>query len=383
MSAAAITLDLSRSLNADPRLGHNRWHPDIPPIGEIAPGETLDVDLRDGLDMQINPASTLDDVIALDVRRGHPMTGPFVITGAEPGDLLQVDILDIQPDDFGYTIVIPGLGLLSDRFEAPFLVKWTVSNGVARSEQLPGVAITGRPFLGVVGVAPSRASLESYANREAELGKTGALVLPPDELSAVPVSGAPAKEGLRTAPPRENGGNMDIKQLFAGSSVLLPVDVPGALFSVGDTHFAQGDGESCGVAIEMNAHARLRFALHKSGELTWRPRTPLVEFSETGESRSTDRYFSTTGIPIDKNGHNHYLDVHLAAKNALDELVDYLSQVRGYTEAQAYIIVSVASDLRISSIVNVPNAVVSAVLPLHIFEDGQGSRVFASCGEMS
>lgn len=369
MSNSTITLELSKSLAADPRLGHNRWHPDIEPIAEVVSGDTLDVDLRDGLDMQINADSTIDDVIALDVRRGHPMTGPFTIRDAEPGDLLHVEILDIAPDDFGYTIVIPGLGLLSDRFSEPFLVKWNIADNVARSGQLPGIAVRGRSFLGVMGVAPSHASLQRYAQREATLAETGAFVLPPDAQSAVPGTGAVATEGLRTAPPRENGGNMDIKQLCAGSIVHLPVDLAGALFSVGDAHFAQGDGESCGVAIEMNARARLHFRLTKQSDLKWHPRTPFFEFTEDNATHERQRFLATTGIPIDRAGQNHYLDVHLAARNALDELVDYLTQIRGYTESQAYIIVSVASDLRISSIVNVPNAVVSAVLPLEIFED--------------
>lgn len=378
MSDSKITLELSKSLAADPQLGHNRWHPDIEPIAEVFPGDTLDLDLRDGLDMQINAGSTIDDVVALDVRRGHPMTGPFTIHGAEPGDLLHVEILEIDADDFGYTIVIPGLGLLSDRFSEPFLVKWDIVDNVARSQQLPGIAVRGRSFLGVMGVAPSHASLLRYAQREATLAATGVLVLPPDAQSAVPGTGAVATEGLRTAPPRENGGNMDIKQLCAGSIVHLPVDVSGALFSVGDAHFAQGDGESCGVAIEMNARARLRFTLTKQRDRRWHPRTPFFEFTEDTANQGRQRFFATTGIPVDRAGQNHYLDVHLAAKNALDELVDYLTQVRGYTESQAYIIVSVASDLRISSIVNVPNAMVSAVLPLEIFEDaetgtGQGS----------
>ena len=262
---------------------------------------------------------------------------------------------------------MPGLGLLSHRFSQPFLVKWTIASGVARSEQIPGVAIRGEPFLGVVGVAPSHASLKRYFQRESTLAETGVLVLPPDPISCVPSTGRVPSEGLRTAPPRENGGNMDIRQLGAGSMVRLPVDVVGALISLGDTHFAQGDGESCGVAIEISAHARVKIDLHKVADLKWRPTYPSYEFTEV--QSPPRRFFATTGIPIARDGANRFLDVELAAANALDELVDYLSVEREFTEEQAYIIVSAAADLRISSIVNVPNALVSAVLPLDIFEE--------------
>jgi formamidase len=362
-----IELDLERPLVEAPELGHNRWHPEIPPVLRVRPGETATLDLRDGLDMQITPASTLDDVVALDVTRGHPMTGPIFVEGAEPGDLLDVEILDIAPADWGFTIVLPGLGLLAERFSEPFVVKWDIRDGVARSPELPGIAVRGRPFLGVVGVAPSPARLREFAAREQALLEEGALVMPPEPRGAVPASGVGATDGLRTVPPRENGGNMDVKQLTAGATVTFAVEVPGALFSVGDPHFAQGDGESCGVAIELAARTTLRFGLRKADAVAWTPRNPAFVFSEEGgEAR---RCIATTGVSVDRDGTNRYLDVFLAARNALDDLVDYLVAERGYTENQAYVVVSVAADLRISEIVDVPNALVSAVLPLDIFEN--------------
>ena len=294
------------------------------------------------------------------------MTGPVFVEGAEPGDLLDVEILEIEPADWGYTIVLPRLGLLDFRFEEPFVVEWDLSGGIARSEQIPGVAIPGAPFLGVVGVAPSAERLAAYAAREQALLDTGALVMPPDVRGAVP-SGPIGAVALRTVPPRENGGNMDIKQFTSGTTATFAVQVPGALFSVGDPHFAQGDGESCGVAIEMAAETTLRFRLRKANEVAWEPQNPSFVYTEPASAAR--RFFATTGLSLDRDGSNRFLDVFAAARNALDELVDYLVLERGLTPNQAYVLVSVAADLKISEIVDVPNALVSAVIPLDIFEE--------------
>jgi formamidase len=365
-----LEVDASRSLLDDPTNGHNRWHPAIPPVLTIAPGDEVTFDLRDGLDVQITPGSTVDDVLTLDVNRGHPMTGPLYVDGAEPGDLLDVEILEINPANWGYTIILPNLGLLDFRFAEPFVVEWDLTDGIARSEQIPGVAIPGEPFLGVIGVAPALERVRKFAAREQALLDQGALVMPPEPRGAAPASGVAADEGLRTVPPRENGGNMDVKQLTAGTTVTFGVEVEGALFSVGDPHFAQGDGESCGVAIEMAAQTTLRFNLRKGGDLAWRPRNPVFEYT-TIASATDRRYIATTGVSINRDGSNAFLDVFAAARNALDELVDYLVAERGFSPNQAYVLVSVAADLKISEIVDVPNALVSAVLPLDIFEDGR------------
>ena len=364
-----LEIDATRPLIDDPANGHNRWHSAIPYVLDIEPGESVLFQLRDGLDVQIRPDSTTDDVAAMDLNRGHPLTGPVSISGAEPGDLLDVEILDVTPADWGYTIIMPNFGVLGDRFSEPFLVKWDLHGGVARSPELPGVAIPGEPFLGVVGVAPSPERVRQFAAREHALLETGAPVMPPDPRGAVPSAGVAATDGLRTVPPRENGGNMDVKQLTAGTRVTFAVEVPGALLSVGDPHFAQGDGESCGVAIEMAAEATLRLSLRKADEVLWRPANPVFEYTApTGKAPASRRYIATTGIPLDRDGSNQYLDVFMAARNALAELVDYLVAERGYTANQAYVLVSVAADLRISEIVDVPNALVSAALPLDIFE---------------
>jgi formamidase len=358
-----LEVDTGVGLVHAPERGHNRWHPAIPPVLTIEPGEQVSFDLRDGLDVQIRPDSGVQDVLDLDVNRGHPMTGPVAIAGAEPGDLLDVEILDIAPADWGYTIVLPGLGLLGHRFDEPFVVSWDLRGGVARSKDLPGVAVPGAPFLGVIGVAPSAQRVAEFAAREQALLDTGVLVMAPDARSAVPSEGVAATEGLRTVPPRENGGNMDVKQLTAGATVTFAVEVPGALFSVGDPHFAQGDGESCGVAIEMAATCTLRFGLRKAADVAWRPRCPVFEFTDP----AGERCFATTGVCVDFDGTNRFLDVEMAARNALDEMVDYLVAERGLTANQAYVLVSVAADLKISEIVDVPNALVSATLPLSVF----------------
>lgn len=367
---AHLSVDASRPLVDSPLNGHNRWHPEIPPVVAVDPGAAVRFDLRDGLDVQVRPHSTIDDVLALDVNRGHPLTGPVYVNGAEPGDLLDVDVLDVEPANWGFTIILPNLGLLSYRFTEPFVVKWDLEGGFARSPDLPGVAIPGEPFLGVMGVSPSIDRVRAFTAREQKLRETGALVMPPDPRCAIPADGIPATEGLRTVPPRENGGNMDAKQLTAGTRVTFSVEVPGALLSVGDPHFAQGDGESCGVAIEMAARTTLRLSLRKSSSLSWRPTNPVFEFRAPTEAVPTRRrYIATTGVSIDRDGSNHFLDVFHAARNALDELVNYLIGEHGYSPNQAYVLVSVAADLRISEIVDVPNALVSAALPLDIFED--------------
>ena len=192
----------------------------------------------------------------------------------------------------------------------------------------------------------------------------------PASTSAFPSGGSAAVDGLRTAPPREIGGNIDIKQLRAGSVLTLPVDVPGALFSAGDCHFAQGDGEATGTAIEITATVKLRFDVVKRDEATWQPRYPSFEYAEEpAPSPTPRRWIGTTGLPIDTDGRNGFLDLTLCAREAIREMIDYLGSTRGLTREQAYILVSVAGDLRISEGVDIPNPIVSVHLPLDVFEN--------------
>jgi formamidase len=258
-----IEIDRSQPLHKQPRTGHNRWHPDIPPILRVDPGDSVELQTRDAADGQIGPNSTAEDVARVDLSVVHPLTGPVYVNGAEPGDLLEVQIGEITPQPFGFTVEIPGFGFLRDYFPQPFIVRWSIDGGFAVSDDLPGVRIPGAPFMGVIGVAPSAELLRQMTEREAELLGRGGAVLPPDKTGAVPWDEPIASTALRTIPPRETGGNLDIKQLTAGTTLLMPVFQEGALFSAGDAHFAQGDAEACGTAIEMGATFRAALRLRK------------------------------------------------------------------------------------------------------------------------
>jgi formamidase len=365
----SITIDRQKRLAAEPEKGHNRWHEAIPPVVEAAPGEEVEIETRDAFDGQITPATTATDLLRCDLNLVHPLTGPVYIAGAEPGDLLEVEIRDMQPAPFGYTVQVPGFGFLRDAFPDPYIAKWTLKDGFAQSADLPGVRIPDGAFVGVIGVAPSKALRETVTRREAELAGRGGIALPPELQGAVPDAAPIAAEALRTIPPRENGGNMDIKQLSKGARLLLPVFVDGALFSVGDAHFAQGDGEACGTAIEMAGTILVRFSLLK-GEAQRRairfPRFERDDYYFPPELAAPRRFLATTGMSIRADGTNESEDTTLSARNALLSMIDLLVE-RGWSRQQAYAICSVAVDLKLSELVDVPNMVVSAFLPLDIF----------------
>ena len=268
------------------------------------------------------------------------------------------------------TLVWPGsgFGLLPEDFEEPLIVHWEICDGVARSPDMPGVTIEGRPFLGIMGVAPSHARMAQITAREARLAASGFALLSPDPTLPPPPAGCPQREGFSTAPPREIGGNMDIRQLTAGSMLTLPVDVPGALFSAGDSHFAQGDGEVTGTAIEITG--RCGFA-SRSSRGPSNTGSPVSRLSSTGSSpahRAGAAISRRRGFPSTGKVENGYLDLTMAAKEAVREMIACLVATRGLTGAQAYVLVSVAGDLRISECVDVPNALVSVHLPLDVFD---------------
>jgi formamidase len=364
-----VSVSRDRSILEDPTNSHNRWWPDLPPVAAIAPGEEVVVECRDGMDGQVHRGSDSTSLAGLNLDANHPLTGPIEIRGARPGDILEVETLGIDCDALGATYVIPGFGLLGDLFDEAELIRWEIENGVARSPDLPGVTIRGEPYLGTVGVAPSWELLERASAREAELLGRGGSVLPPQPAAAVPATEPFASRSLRTIPPRENGGNLDIRQAGIGSRLLLPVLVDGALLSVGDIHFAQGDGESCGTAIEVAGIARLRVALRPASELSWRPRFPVILFTTPPEPPGGRRCIATTGIPLSDTGELGDMDLTLAARRALLELLEHLVATRGYSRAQAYALASVAADLRVSEAVNVPSPIVSAILPLDVFDE--------------
>jgi formamidase len=366
----SITIDRTKRLKEEPHTGHNRWHPDIPPLIEVNPGEEVVLETRDASDGQIKPNMTVADLANLDAKVAHPLTGPVYIKGARPGDLLEIEYLDILPQPCGWTRNRPGAGFLRDLFTEPYLAHWNIKDGWATSPQIPGVRIPNGSFMGTAGIAPSRAQLEAWSRREAALVARGGIAFLPDPQDAVPSRGAIAEEGLRTLPPRENCGNVDAKQLTKGSRLLIPVNVEGALYSAGDGHFAQGDSECCITAIEMGATAVVRFRLH-AGEaarhhIRW-PRFAHPGYFAAPEWAAPRNFIATMGMPIREDGTQEGEDLTLAARNALINMIELL-QERGWSREQAYIICSVAVDLRVSNVVDLPNVTVSAFLPEDIFQ---------------
>lgn len=369
-SAVYIAIDRAKTLAEEPTTGHNRWHPDIPPIATVKPGQVVGLETRDAIDSQITATSTVADLARVNFNVVHPLTGPIFVKGAEPGDLLEVTVVEIEPQPFGFTTQMPGFGFLHDLYTEPHLVRWTIANGFATSPDLPGVRIPGAPFMGVMGVAPSHELLERINQREADLTRRGGRVMPPEAAGAVPTDPAVARAAMRTIAPHETGGNVDIKQLTKGTTLRIPVYVPGALFSAGDAHFAQGDGESCGTAVEMAATCYCSFNIIKGAAAARNIRDLQFyrnDYFTAPEMAVPRRFFATTGQCYTREGVNFSEDITLAARNALLNMIDHLVDERGFTRQQAYAVCSVAVDLKISEVVDIPNFVVSAFLPLDIF----------------
>jgi len=364
-----IHIDRNKPLAAEPHCGHNRYHPEIAPVIEVGEGEEIGLETRDALDGQITPATTVADFPSLNSGAVHPLTGPVFVKGAEPGDILEIEFTDIVAQPTAFSMIMPGLGFLRDVMTDPFLVHWRIADGWAVSDEIPGVRIPGAPFMGVSGVAPSAELLAAWTAREQRVIERGGMALPPDANGAVP-TGRCGLTGLRTLPPRENGGNFDVKQLTKGSKLFLPVFVPGGLFSTGDGHFAQGDGEVCVTAVEMGATAVVRFKVHK-GLATRRKFTAPVFSRETyfADPRfaAPERFLGVMGMPINAAGEIEAENLTLACRNAVLHMMELL-QERGFSREQAYVICSVAVDLRVSNVVDVPNYVVSALLPEAIFD---------------
>jgi formamidase len=365
----SIEIDRSKRLKDERQLGHNRWHPDIPPVVEVDPEEEVVLETRDASDSQIKPGMGVTDLEGMDSKVAHPLTGPVYVKGARPGDLLEIEYVDIIPQPYGWTRNRPGAGFLRDLFLEPYLAHWEIKDGWATSPQLPGVRIPNGSFMGTAGIAPSHAQMEKWAAREAGLMARGGIVSPPDPEDAIPSTDPIASQGLRTIPPRENCGNVDAKQLTKGSRLLIPVGVDGALYSVGDGHFAQGDSECCITAIEMGATVAVRFRIHQGEAARHNIRWP--RFSHPGyfappEWAAPRNFIATMGMPIRDDGSQEGEDLTLAARNALVNMIELL-QERGWSREQAYILCSVAVDLKISNAVDLPNVTVSAFLPEDIF----------------
>ena len=287
----------------------------------IAPGETIEFHPQDSSGGQLNPNSTLADLAKLDFGKVNPVAGPVYIDGAEPGDAIKVTLLGFTPSGWGWTANIPGFGLLADQFKDPALHIWKYNpDTLAPAMYGPGGRVPLKPFCGTIGLAPAEPGVHSIV------------------------------------PPRRMGGNMDIRDMSAGTVLYLPVEVAGGLFSVGDTHATQGDGEVCGTAIESPCALAAKFDLVKGANLAF-PR-----FTTAGPvSRHFDEkgYEATTGIGP---------DLMEAARNAVSGMIDLLTARYKMSAVDAYMLCSVCGDLRISEIVDMPNWVVSFYFPRMIFE---------------
>ena len=365
----------------------NRLHPAIPMAASADPGQTIVLHTRNASDFELDPNSTYDDPR----RPGspvHPMTGPVFINGAEVGDLLAVTLVDIEPGPYGYTSITGG-GWVTDRFENSLRVVWTLDRTSAVSEGLPGVRIPHNSFPGLVTTLPGPEQAQEMLDRERQLAEAGGSVSLPDPENAYPAEvcgpdGSHWEECLRSYPPREHGGNLDIRYLGVGVTLYLPCYVDGCGLAVGDVHYAQGDGEVSGTAIEMDATVTLTTQIIKGGGAS--ERGPHFEGPSSLLDIPSGRFYATTGFPLKDAGEvppemvylesdkvaplsNLSRDLSLAARAALLEMIDYISTTYGFTREQAYIIASVAVDLRIGQLVDAPNVGVTAVLPLDIFEE--------------
>ncbi len=304
---------------------HNKWDNSLTPILIVGDGDVVEVETKEASDGQITQSSTAKDLAKLDFSRIHPLTGPIAVEGAEPGDVIEIEFLEFKDMGWGWTGVIPGFGLFGqDPYTTPIdlagpaLKIWNIKDGRAYAKFGDvEVEIPGMPFAGVIGTA------------------------------------LPYRGKWSTIPPRENGGNMDIKQLTLGSVLYLPVFVKGALVSIGDTHFAQGDGEVCGTAIEAPMRVKFRVRLHKNVGL----KQPVFKFNRMRDLTFSE-YIAYPGIAP---------NLWDAIKSATLGIINMLS--RFMEPVEAYMLTSVAMDLKISEVVDVPNWIVTAFFPLDVIKD--------------
>jgi formamidase len=358
------------ALNEQAHIGHNRWHPEIKPKLYIKPGEEVVLEAIDPFDGQITHHGDCDELCRLDTSHCHPLTGPVYVDGAEPGDLLDVEILGVEPlSGRAFSNIFPDLpGGLGDRFPRGFRTTWYARGSIAESPQLPGIRIPIQPHPGTIGVAPSYELLESWEAREREIRASG-MVWEHSLRNAI-IDGVPdplRSMPARTQPPRENGGNMDINKLGAGSRVYFPVFVRGGLLSLGDHHLSAGDGECSYNAMEMDGRSWLRINVVKDGVRKYNVKTPIVRPGPLGWTPSRERFLGFTGFSFSATEQG-FQDVTLASKEALLRAVDYLC-ARGYSAEQAYTIISVApTEYRISCVVTPPNVSVTLYVPLDVFD---------------
>jgi formamidase len=362
---------------------HNRWHPDIPIVSWVEPGAQFRVECIDWTGGQIKNDDSATDVKIVDLSKVHYLSGPIGVKGAEPGDLLVVDILDVGvlPDyQWGFTGIFAkenGGGFLTNHYPEARKACWDFSGIYANSRHIPGVEFAGIMHPGLIGCLPSHELLDTWNKREKALFDTDPERVP--ALATLPYAAtahlgrmpkgdvaAAAAEAARTVPPREHGGNCDIKNLTKGSTCYFPVYVKGGGLSMGDIHFSQGDGEItfCG-AIEMAGYLDLRVKIIKGGIAKYGITNPVFKSSPLEPTYSS--YMIFEGISVDEAGKQHYLDVHIAYRRACLNAIEYLKKF-GYTGAQAYAILGTAPvEGRISGIVDIPNACATLAIPTQIF----------------
>jgi formamidase len=377
-----IGVDVSSSAEKQDFL-HNRWHPDIPMVSWVKPGDQFRVECIDWTGGQIKDDDSATDVKVVDLTKVHYLSGPIGVHGAEPGDLLVVEILDLgvlKTSQWGFTGIFArenGGGFLVDHYPEARKACWNFSGIYANSRHIPGVEFAGIMHPGLIGCLPSHDLLETWNAREKALFDTDPGRVPP--LCALPSAGTAhlgrlkgeaarqaAAIGARTVPPREHGGNCDIKNLSRGSTVYFPVYVKGAGLSMGDIHFSQGDGEItfCG-AIEMAGYLDLRVSIIKGGVAKYGIKNPIFKTGPLEPRYSS--YLIFEGISVDEGGKQHYLDVHVAYRQACLNAIEYLKKF-GFTGAQAYAILGTAPvEGRISGIVDIPNACATLAIPTEIF----------------
>ena len=385
-------LDSTKPFTEQEKLGHNRWHPEIPPVITVRPGDSFRVDCREWFDGAIKNDDSADDILNAPLNEVHKLTGPIHVEGVKPGDLLVVDILDVGPipleegplagQGWGYTGIFAksnGGGFLTDQYPDAYKAVWDFTGQVATSRHIPEVAFEGIIHPGLMGTAPSAELLKKWNKREGDLIATDPhrvppLALPPESEGAI-LGGVPAgdfdriaAEGARTAPPRENGGNQDIKNLSKGSRVFYPVYVDGGNLSVGDLHFSQGDGEItfCG-AIEMSGFIDLRVDVIKNGMETYGVSENAIFMPGKVEPRFSE-WLAFSGTSVTLEGEQKYLDSQLAYQRACLHAIDYLKKF-GYSGEQAYLLLGAAPiEGRFSGVVDVPNSCATVYLPTAIFD---------------
>jgi formamidase len=393
MPEQLFPLDSAKKFEDQAKVGHNRWHPEIPPVATVKPGSSFRVDCREWFDGAIVNDDSAEDILNAPLLTVHKLSGPFAVEGAKPGDLLIVDILDVGPipqedtgplagQGWGYTGIFSrnnGGGFLTEQFPDAYKAIWDFTGQIATSRHIPGVSFAGLIHPGLMGTAPSAKLLAAWNKREGDLiktdpGRVPPLALPPEAEHAVLGSLASgefarvAGEAARTAPPRENGGNQDIKNLSKGSRVFYPVFVDGANLSLGDLHFSQGDGEItfCG-AIEMGGFIDLRVDIIPGGMETYGVGENAVFLPGTVDPRFSE-WLAFSGTSVTLGGEQRYLDSHLSYQRACLHAIDYLVKF-GYSPEQAYLLLGAAPiEGRLSGVVDIPNSCSTVYIPTSIFD---------------